>query len=482
MNFFKVQFYLLELPRQHLYDCNPNSNTMQVPLDDAVLTQTLRSQLRVSPDPLTRPPAGLVNITQGPAPERTPDEGETCAPVRIDAWQGLARRPRPTSPTTRPRIPRNYGPIMPTLIRPAQIYRHQIPGRLRRLSRPGSSGLCLPADCRYKDLLQEAVLLSATNAVPEVQTAGFQDGAVPSPVAHEFWPLDAWDIRHTLRISRMGPSEMEDQSMMPYAEAGEDETSESSNHSLSDGIDQPEKDRPRLDPDHRLWRVKDSIVQHAHARFSQSYQPTQKETMEKWTPLFACPFFRKDPARHWPCLADTSMTTIRGVKQHLWRRHSQPYYCPICYGIFPVASERDTHITKRACEKKDMIVFDGMTPEQKTLLSAGFKGYSMPEQWREIWKLLFGKPPKILEPFLTTELSWKITLVTEFWKAKGKEITEQFLGDMGAAEAGLSTQGCDDTAVPALVNAVLQDMVGLVFWRSALGLDLRIMPALELAI
>lgn len=455
---------------------------MQLPLDDAVLAQALQSQLRASCDLFPRPSAGLVDITQDSDWEQTPDDGAAFPPVRTRPWPREACRRRPASPTARPRISWTRGPGIHPLMRPTQIYRRQIPGRPRGLSRSISTGRRLDVECRYRDLLQEAPLLGSADVVAQEQPPGFQESIAPSLFAHEFRPREGWDIRNTRPVPGMGTLELEDPVTMPCPETAEDDTSENSNDSPLDGIDQPDKDCFHLDPDHRLWGVKESVFQHAQTRFAKSYQSIQRETVENWTPLFACPFFRKDPARYWPCLADTSMTTIRGVKQHLWRHHSQPYYCPVCYAVFPVASERDIHIMKRSCEKRDVVRFDGMTPEQKTLVLAGSKGYSKPAQWRRIWDLLFERPPAALEPFLSTGLSWKITLVTGFWKAKGKDITEQFLSDMGTAREGLSRKGCDDTALSGVVNAVLRDLVGLVFWQSALGRERGTIPALELAI
>lgn len=260
-----------------------------------------------------------------------------------------------------------------------------------------------------------------------------------------------------------------------YQETAEGEDQGETDDTLLDEVDQPEEEQSRLDPDHQFWGIKDWLVQHAQVRFAQSHQSVQGEIQNtQWIKVFACPFFHKDPTRYWTCLADTT-TTIQGVKRHLWCHHSQPYYCPVCYDTFPLSSKRDAHIKQRACEKREVIRFDGMTPEQKALISTRCRGNSGAAQWRGIWNVLFGRPAGVLEPFLPPVLAWNVKLVAEFWKARGREITEEFLGDMEIGAA--ACQDGDYSAISGLVNVALKDLVRLTFWRSGLVHSLENLPS-----
>lgn len=46
-------------------------------------------------------------------------------------------------------------------------------------------------------------------------------------------------------------------------------------------------------------------------------------------PTLACPFYKRNQVRHSNCL-HFRLKRIKDVKQHLLRKHKQPYYCPIC--------------------------------------------------------------------------------------------------------------------------------------------------------
>ncbi|SPO07601.1 uncharacterized protein DNG_10296 [Cephalotrichum gorgonifer] len=387
------------------------------------------------------------------------------------------------------------GPRMSTRQQYLASRRQSPPARFQRLSRSTSPRRTLRAGYFYGDLLHEALQQGDSSPFPAA-TAAFSliQGAAPPFAVHHLWPSEDCAVPGAQQSMDGVLSLPVPEAPLVYLENGEDdqEQQDDSDDSFLDEPYQMTDAVPRLEESHRLYRLKDRLVQRAQNLFAQSQrfipQGSQRFALP-WQPMFSCPFFSKDPEKYWPCLEDTSTATILGVKRHLWHHHSQPYYCPVCYDTFPLASERDTHILGRTCAKKDEVVhFDGMSPEQRALIATKErgKGESGPRQWWGIWKILFGRPREKLEPFLPPALSWNILLVTEFWKARGKEITEQFLGDMERMEGGVSGEGrsefqdVDENTVSGLVNAVLRDLVGLTFWRSGLVRNLgNIIPVRE---
>ena len=376
----------------------------------------------------------------------------------------------------RPRASWSWGPGNSVLVRPSppKISRRQSPGRFRGLSRSISPRRNLVTDYHYRGLIQEALLIKTNTPFPGDTVSESQQSFLPSLNASDSWPRMECPIPTSEAVHEVLPIDL---GFIYSQEPEYEEAPEGSDDSVLDDIEQLDEQASRLDPNHPFWRAKNSLFQRAQVLFAHSYLSIQAQAQKRrYKPSFSCPYFYNDPKRHWDCLADTPMGGIRDVKRHLGRCHSQPFYCPVCYDIFPLESARDAHITRRACEKRDVRRFDGMSPEQKNMILAKCKGGSGPDQWRRIWSTLFGRPPAVLAPFLPPALAWDIMLVTDFWRARGAEITEQCLGDMGLIDEGVACQGDDESAVAGLARVVLRDLVGLAFWRSGLVRSLGNIP------
>ena len=90
--------------------------------------------------------------------------------------------------------------------------------------------------------------------------------------------------------------------------------------------------------------------------------------MEDDNKIFACPFFIKSPDKFLEC-RKFKLSRIRDVKQHIWRRHQRPLYCPRCYDEFPSELARDEHVrAPQQCEHRPAPLIEGVTDEQQKLL------------------------------------------------------------------------------------------------------------------
>lgn len=72
-------------------------------------------------------------------------------------------------------------------------------------------------------------------------------------------------------------------------------------------------------------------------------------------PLFACPFFEKDPAKFNNCHRYI-LRRVRDVNQHLRRCHCLPINCPICMcgQAFAEEPDRDAHTRQTACQEREI--------------------------------------------------------------------------------------------------------------------------------
>ncbi|KAJ4289659.1 hypothetical protein N0V90_010988 [Kalmusia sp. IMI 367209] len=109
-------------------------------------------------------------------------------------------------------------------------------------------------------------------------------------------------------------------------------------------------------------------------------------------PRFACPFFKHDPNRYrnrrtcpgpgWP--------TVHRMKEHLYRSHAQPIYCPRCYSMFDSDSDFSAHIRGNPCqisvpqpiEGIDRRTFEGLKKRSPALRLEE-------DKWRDAYQLLF---------------------------------------------------------------------------------------------
>ena len=109
-------------------------------------------------------------------------------------------------------------------------------------------------------------------------------------------------------------------------------------------------------------------------------------------PRFACPFFKHDPNRYrnrrtcpgpgWP--------TVHRVKEHLYRSHAQPIYCPRCFAIFDLDSDFAAHIRGNPCQTSAPQPIEGI--DRKTFESLKKRSPALrleEDKWRDTYQLLF---------------------------------------------------------------------------------------------
>lgn len=421
-------------------------------------------------------------ILEKTTPPLMPDEGWTSDPSASVSILPRPRSPRglrSTSPklrgasTVRPLKSRTWGPGNPGAARASALpHRPKSPTPFQRVSRSLSPKRNLASNYHCRGLLQEVLQYGTPIPFVGTEVPRFQERfALP------FVVQGPWSGEEPLAFHQNGDGQIALEALGGPSIQGtdEDQAQEGSSDSFLDELDQ--ETGPRcLDPNHRFWSFKDPLTRHAQVLLRKSYQSISEAPNRPRHLVYACPFFHKDPTQYATCLADTSMTTISEVKRHLWRHHTQPHYCPVCYESFRLASEKDAHILQRTCEKREVTHVEGMTPEQKALISENCKG-ERPDRWCSIWRILFGRPRGFLEPFLPPVLSSELALVKEFWEERGENITKEFLRDMGVTKPGPDPQENDQPAIIGLANAVLDELAGLTFWMSGLDQGLRNTPA-----
>ncbi|KAG9194981.1 hypothetical protein G6011_00101 [Alternaria panax] len=107
---------------------------------------------------------------------------------------------------------------------------------------------------------------------------------------------------------------------------------------------------------------------------------------------FACPFYKHEPDRYrnrrtcpgpgWP--------SVHRMKEHLYRSHSQPIFCPICYETFTSDKAQSNHVRLRQCESSPPREIEGIDRETIRTLKKRTPAYMLEEdKWRDVYQVLF---------------------------------------------------------------------------------------------
>lgn len=112
----------------------------------------------------------------------------------------------------------------------------------------------------------------------------------------------------------------------------------------------------------------------------------------------ACPFFKKDPRRHWDCASyKANNSKLSHVKQHIYRSHNRPYFCPLCGTEFQDPQLCDAHIRTGCPSPGPFLEPDGITTQQRTDLSRRPSSkLSVEAQWYAVFDIVcpgFPRPP-----------------------------------------------------------------------------------------
>lgn len=226
-----------------------------------------------------------------------------------------------------------------------------------------------------------------------------------------------------------------------HQESSKDRTRESS----PGGSPVPESLQPRIL--HKRGRKQDRKDERdENDEHSTNRQPKMRKR-DDHTPPFACPFFKRDPYHHMECI-NYKLRRVRDIKQHLQRKHYQPYlYCPTCHQTFSGATDRDSHIQSRRCSPQcppTLDGLDGVSQEKQELLNTCVdRSAAAFDQWYSIWNTLFPGQDRPSSPYLGNYFQENFGMIRELWGQEGRSIVgelfqvteeqreeEEFLQDM----------------------------------------------------
>lgn len=148
----------------------------------------------------------------------------------------------------------------------------------------------------------------------------------------------------------------------------------------------------------------------------------------------ACPFSKRDPARHRGCYR-YELKRIRDVKQHLRRCHPRAVYCPSCGDTFQDENIRDAHVRRRTCPEKPDLNVEGVTEARSRRLGRKSSSKkSQEEQWFDVFEILFPGQPRPKSPYVDRFLSDELQSFREFLAQEGPAILSEKVREHGLWE------------------------------------------------
>ena len=176
---------------------------------------------------------------------------------------------------------------------------------------------------------------------------------------------------------------------------------------------------------------------------------------------FACPYYVRSPSTHQSCLKQVHLRHISEVKQHIWRDHRRPPFCPICHSTFETHAACDAHIIKRGCNSKTTSEIEGMSYHQLELLTKRLSPQlSAKQQWRAIWDIVFPNAQHPEEIYLSGALESVVCMLREYWSCNGKRVITQFIDAEDMCDYADFEE--HENALEWLFSAVLADMIDTV--------------------
>ena len=198
-------------------------------------------------------------------------------------------------------------------------------------------------------------------------------------------------------------------------------------------------------------------------------KPPKKQLPHNVT--YACPFFKKDSVTHRRCATNCLLRT-QDFKQHLYRHHCKPEYCPKCYTIFGKDNAtKDLHVRAGTCQTQPPMLPAGVSGMQKDQLSKPVKySLSPDEQWYSIWDIVFPNETRPLSPYLNTEIDDQLKIFREFTITFGPAIFRQTINSHGLELNFAGYAGADDEALLEKIIAAGQEEI------SGIGLQAFSLP------
>ena len=142
----------------------------------------------------------------------------------------------------------------------------------------------------------------------------------------------------------------------------------------------------------------------------------------------ACPFQIFSPHEYQKCLLKNDLQSIEELNEHLFRCHSRPIHCLICYKTFDTLIQRDDHVLSETCQKCDVGPEYGLDESQKSKLIRGDSWHlGERRRWYRHWSVIFPGSKNPPSPYLDRGLGLSVSMMRDFWELCGSQCVSDCL-------------------------------------------------------
>ncbi|KAH7131114.1 hypothetical protein EDB81DRAFT_130843 [Dactylonectria macrodidyma] len=214
-----------------------------------------------------------------------------------------------------------------------------------------------------------------------------------------------------------------------------------SNNEYVDGTHNDSKDEHDVRPPRRT-RGKNGVWPPRRIRKEHDVRPPRHIEEERQPDkLWACPFYKLDPHRHYQCLK-YKLKRFADLRQHITRVHViKDYYCQDCWAHFKRKDNLDSHIRNGDCrgvKEREKITIDnpilhGLFPKEVTPLHVISRHGNETDKWYRIWDTLFREHLRPASPFVMEGIAEPMALLAHHGETELQ------------AQLPALLQGCDQT-------------------------------------
>ncbi|KAK2742724.1 het and ankyrin domain protein [Colletotrichum kahawae] len=203
------------------------------------------------------------------------------------------------------------------------------------------------------------------------------------------------------------------------------------------------------------WRVQ-RINRFRVSKRQSSKEPKRRSlsSLKLPPPTLACPCYVFDPMSHIDCIATHDFKDMIEVKDHLWKSHKLPYFCPTCKEVFEFSYQNDEHINQRSCELRHCEPFEGVSEDQYQAISNIPDTHDVQTEWFEVWDILFPNVPPPDDSYLRDRRDRNISSFKTFWQTRGLELLRHCLRERHPSNVVLDEQDFKNLSSDVLFEAL----------------------------
>lgn len=189
-------------------------------------------------------------------------------------------------------------------------------------------------------------------------------------------------------------------------------------------------------------------------------KPNNQESSSKGVRFsLTYPFAKKDPIKYRHCYSKL-ITKIQYVKQHLYRHHQIPIFCPRCKGEFSTDNFLREHAESDiVCTPNFADIPEGVSKEQSERLARRVSPkMTLEAQWYSIFEILFPGCQLPASPYVNKDHTVELRGFTDMMRTTGRQLIVRRLEELGLQDASSNEERDLSTLYSEIISTALEEI------------------------